>query len=505
MSFLDIIEIAVMAVKATHRIASVVKNSDVYNNELKRIVSLMATDLELVDGTLNHLQNIADRVSVDDERILKDSIEKLRIFLDDAQELLEDMARDRNFLERLSMKTNDYKRKADGASRHLHTLCQTVLQRIQAVQQLKVTNQPIPDFRQKLAKVSEKTLYLYDFSIKRYDQYQPVKPINEDFSSLRFPFYMKICDEKMMLSYDLRTWLASSPKSITLSERLKSFQRNWSLVNNYERPKSSLGFSLLDTATSLPSTLDEKLKIIDYSIDFSEFYMYHDCICGMAVTESFLYIATKHDIIIVALNTKTTVVHPHGHNGASNQFNTISYLYIPPHDKTSLYIVDSGNHCVYKYKIDDRTPLFQYVRRYTVIANVNQRHNLVSCVIYDHKLYVSDSANNCLHIFPIEGERQSLCLIDLTLALFSPGLLCTHDKYLYVVNRLPKNLGILIFNELHEIVDRFYHSSITDILSMDIDPNINALYMLVLTPDQNNFNIKRPMIASMDIIIDQQN
>ncbi|CAF4274637.1 unnamed protein product, partial [Rotaria sordida] len=81
---------------------------------------------------------------------------------------------------------------------------------------------------------------------------------------------------------------------------------------------------------------------------------------------------------------------------------------------------------------------------------------------------------------------------------FSPASLCVHDKYLYVADRSSKGLGILVFNEQCEIIDWFRNSLLKEVLAMDIDPDINKLYILTTAQDENNKR-KRPLIASMDL------
>ena len=89
--------------------------------------------------------------------------------------------------------------------------------------------------------------------------------------------------------------------------------------------------------------------------------------------------------------------------------------------------------------------VFKYIRRYVVIADVSEQYNLVSCAIYKRNLYVSDDANNCLHIFSLNGERQSSYLCDNIMTSFTPGSICAHGDYLYVANCSPESPGILVF------------------------------------------------------------
>jgi hypothetical protein len=222
----------------------------------------------------------------------------------------------------------------------------------------------------------------------------------------------------------------------------------------------------------------------------------------MASTRSYIYIATKCEITIVSLS-KQEIIAQYGIEGdGPNTFKHISSIYIPPNDETSLYIVDRGQYAVHLYKIDDSGLRFEYIGGFVIIANVNQQCNLVSCAIYNRNLYVSDDANNCLHIFPLNGKRQSFYLCDNSMTPFSPGSLCAHGKYLYVANCSAESPGILVFNEECQPVDWFRNSSLKEILGFDIDPNINELYVLTTTTiTENGKQRKRPLFMSMDLVL----
>jgi hypothetical protein len=216
-----------------------------------------------------------------------------------------------------------------------------------------------------------------------------------------------------------------------------------------------------------------------------------------------IYVATKCEITIFSLD-KQKIIAQYGIEGdGPNSFKRISYIYISPNDETSLYIVDRGQNVVHQYKINDSGLCFEFVRRYVVIGNNNQPYKLQSCAIYKTNLYVSDSGNNCLHIFPLNGERQSKYLFDDSMTPFSPGPICAHGKYLCVANCSAENPSILVLNEECEPVDWFRNKSLEQILAIDIEPNINELFILTttITKDENNELKKRPLIVSMDLLI----
>ncbi|CAF4115468.1 unnamed protein product [Rotaria socialis] len=159
----------------------------------------------------------------------------------------------------------------------------------------------------------------------------------------------------------------------------------------------------------------------------------------MTLTKYVTYITTKFEINVVLLEEKKCIVKYGTHGYGPNKFNRISYLFIAPNDATSLYIVDCAQYFVHQCRIDDTGLCFGYVRKYVVIANVLQRHISVSCVILNGNL-----------LSPIS---------------FSPGLLCAHDKYLYVANRSSESSSILVFNEQYEIVDWFRNPLLNENLS----------------------------------------
>jgi hypothetical protein len=315
---------------------------------------------------------------------------------------------------------------------------------------------------------------------------------------------MKLGNEQFFFSYQLRTWSALDIKPIVLEQRRKEFTEKIRYFNNWNLTGNC---STVDLDSSIqpnaPLPLSDEISNTRKKLNFSEFFMSHDDICGMALTQSMIYIATKCEITVFTLN-KQEILAQYGIEGdGPNSFNHISYIYIPPNDETSLYIVDRGQYAVHQYKINDSGLRFEYIRRYVVIANVNQQCNLISCTIFNRHLYVSDDANNCLHIFPLNGDRQSTYLSDNSMTPFSPGSICTHGKYLYVANCSKESPGILVFNEECQPIDWFRNRSLTEILAIDIEPNLNELYILttVTTKNENNTLKKRPLIISMDLVI----
>ncbi|CAF3893920.1 unnamed protein product, partial [Rotaria sp. Silwood1] len=262
------------------------------------------------------------------------------------------------------------------------------------------------------------------------------------------------------------------------------------------------------------STLKEVLAM-DIDVDINELYILtttqdknderkkRPLIVSMDIVR--IYIATKYEITIVSLDEKGEIKARYGAEGNGPcKFKHISYLYIPSNDETNLYIVDCGQQCVHQYQIDNTGHRFDYVHQYFVIANVREPYNLVSCVIFNENLYVSDNANHCLHIFPLKADRQSDYLVDKSIIRFSPGSLCVHEKYLFVADCSVQSPGILVFNEQRQIINWFRHSMLKEILAMDIDPKVNDLYILTSTKHENDEKRKGLLIVPIDLVVRPQ-
>jgi hypothetical protein len=229
--------------------------------------------------------------------------------------------------------------------------------------------------------------------------------------------------------------------------------------------------------------------------------MSHDGVCGTALTKTFIYIATKYEVTIVSL-TDQKIIAQHGSEGDNDRtFKRITNLYIPLDNEDNLYIVDVGQSAIHYYKINNEGTRFEFIRRYVVIANVIEQPNLIACVIFTRKLFVSDNANNCLHVFNLQADRQAFYLKDNAMTPFSPGSLCAHDKYLYVANCSPESSSIIIFDDECNPVDWFRNKLFEKILAIDICPNLNELFILTTTSCSNDAQEKQPMIVTTDLCI----
>jgi len=476
MALLGAINATLTVSKVTYNLAQSMFDSETLHSELQQIAKRLTTDLDIVNGTLERLQSIAQRLTVPDETFLLKSINSLNPVINDVRTVLEEVQRDRNFIQRLFMRKDEFQRKLHGIAEQLNNSIEQLQRTASITPQIEVTRRKFLDSRKAFRNIPEKELSFYDFSITKNTPHTILKIAFEQFDAKKSLCYMKATNHQFFLSYQLRTWSALNPIQIVLEKRRRAF---------------AIEFG--NTATAAANNIREKL-------DFSEFFMTHDDICGMTLTQSFIYIATKCQITIVSLE-KQKIIAQYGIEGdGPNTFKHISYIYIPPNDETSLYIVDRGQYAVHLYKIDRSGLRFEYVRRFLVIAFI-EKCNLISCAIYNRNLYVSDDANNCLHLFHLHRERQAFVLSDDCITPISPGSLCTNREYLYVADCSPENPGILVFDEDCQPVDWFRNSSLREILAIHIDPNINELYVLTTTTIiENGEQKKRPLIVSMNIL-----
>jgi hypothetical protein len=499
MSLCDIIKISITLVRGAYTVALAIRDSKNLNAELKDIARDIATDLTIIGGLLDNLQHFAQRVSTKDENFLIRNIDSLRTIITDAQDVLERVQRDRNFFQRLFMKRDEYRQQLRNISRHLHNSCVIIEGALPVITKIDIPRREFPDFRKVFYNVPDKSLSFYDFSIIKNTNNSVLTTTFDKFNTTQSSCYIKQGNDQIFLSYQFRTWTILDPRPIVLVPRRERFALEWASKTGSNPTASN---SPQHTHTNRQQ-LAAAANTIDGELELLEAFMSHDDICGMAVTRSFIYIATKFSITIVLLS-KLEIIAQYGIEGSEpNSFKHISYIYIPPNDETNLYIVDRGQYAVHLYRIDDSGRRFEYVRQYVVIANVNQQCNLISCVIHNRNLYVSDDANNCLHIFPLNGERQSFYLTDNLITSFSPGPLCAHGKYLYVANCSAESPGILVFNEGCQLVDWFRNCSLQEILAFDIDSTINELYVLTttITINENGEKKKRLSIVSMDPFI----
>ncbi|CAF2973623.1 unnamed protein product [Rotaria sp. Silwood2] len=496
MALLAIVGATIQVTMRAYQIVAVVRDSEGINDESKQALRLLESDLKTAQDTLDHLNYTARRVSGNDEKSLIGITNTLQSAIADTERTFDDVKDGLTFLDHLLKKNKETLQRIRQMSDTLNNARRRVEDRLPHIPRITINEHILPDFRQTYCDVPDKELSLYDFSFKTNTRPSIVEIATEQFNTTKFSFYMKVNTEQTILSYHLRTWTALNLKSFVPTDLCPS-------ILNSESTTSTDSLSSLPSAPLAAATIDT--NNIHRSLDFSQFLMLHDYICGIASTHNFIYIATKYEITIISLGKKRETKARFGAEGdGPNRFKHISHLYIPSNDETNLYIVDCGQQCVHQYKIDDTGHGLTHVHQYFIITNVPQRYNLVSCVIFNDWLYVSDDANNCLHIFSLKAERQSHYLVHRLIPRFSPGSLCVHDKYLYVSDRSVQSPGIVVFDEQCIIVDWFRNPMIKEILAMDIDPSMNKLYILTTTQDENDNKRKRPMIVSMDLLVRPQ-
>jgi hypothetical protein len=489
MSLFVAIKTTIFLVRGVVVLAALVRDSKNLDDELKDAAKFLLTNLILTENILGNLVKFAQRISTQDENFLYRNIDLLKSTIDDGNLALEEVQRDRNFIQRILMEKKQYRDKLRETSNHLNNICATIQGALPTITRIEISRRELPDFRTILQNKPNKEISFYDFVAIR-NTFNSVISINfDDFNPETYLCYFNMIDQQIFFSYHLRIWSTLHIKPVVLGQQQSECEEQI-------RQNTTDSFPEIDVASSTSSDTHK-------TIDFMEFCKSHDPICGMALTKSMIYIAIKREIKVFSFNTQQAIAQHGVDDNGFYLFNRISYIYIPPDDETKLYIVDCDENIVYQYKIDDSGLCFEFVHHYIVIANVNQQCKLISCVVFNRHLYVSDGANNCLHIFPLNCDRQSIYLIDNSMIPISPGLLCTHGGNLYVADRSKENPGILVFNERCEPIDWFRNRLLTEILAIDIDPTTNQLCLLtsMTTKNADKRVKKRPAIISMDLTI----
>jgi len=507
MSLLDLIQGTIIIIKGAYTIAVVINESEDLHHELRQTANRVSIVLRIVEEVIDQFENLAHRVTVDGERFLASSTNSVKSIVTDIEDVLKKVQKERGFVKRLLMKKDEYQRRLIESTNQLSSVCQMIQGAIPGLALIQISHREIPNLRKQFHHLPDKDLTIFDFLITRDTSDKILAIATEHFDSRICSCYLQVSHKQFLISYHLRTWSALKPTPIILEKRVKKFREQWHNGSTPNLTGSNSSLSSVASTHSVPPTTDAATNITHYQLDFSQFFMSNNDVCGTALTQSMIYIATKCEITIFSLN-RQEILAQYGKEGTGhNTFQHICYIYIPPNDETSLYVVDRGQNVVHQYKIDNSGLRFEYVRRYVVISNNYQHYNLQSCAIYNNNLYVSDSGNNCLHIFPLNGERQSFYLSDKSMTPFSPGPICAHGKYLYVANCSAENPSILVLNEECEPVDWFRNKSLRQILAIDIEPNINELFILTttVTNDENGELKKRPLIVSMDLLIRSEN
>lgn len=499
---MDPIATTASIIKSAYILAVVIRDSERMNADLKRTASLMTREFTIIGGVLEQWRNMAHRVDVNSEKILTENIKRIQEILNEAHKVLQQVSRNRSFFKRLLMNSDEYRKELQDLSGHLQRSCAALQSAVNTIPREKIPRIELADFRKIFRQTPEKKITMYDFAVIR-DTPNSNAIINIDEFDQHSPCYMKISGETIIFSHQLRSWSTSVPKNIILNQRLASFRSKLktSSTPNLSGIDSKMSMSLSKSSLNA-SGLAGLSNELNERLDFTEFSIAHDDICGVALTKEYMYIATQYELTMMSLKTQEIVAQFGSEGNDNNTFKQISYLYIPYRDENNLYVVDSGQHAVHHYKIDHQENSFEFVRRYVIIADVPEASNLISCVIYGRKLFVSDETNHCIHIFHLNGQRQAFYLVDNSMTPFSPGSLCVYDQHLYVANFSAEYPCILIFNEDCNLIDCFRNQSLKQILFMDICPNLHELFIVTI----NSVNVKghqreQPLIATISPVI----
>lgn len=487
MSVIDIIELTIKIIKGVYKVAGIIYDTKHMHEELRDAVKHALTILKTVEDVLSQWEKLANEVDAQNEEYIRKYIDEMKTSIIAIGDVLDEVHRDRNVIQRLVMRTHEYKQKLLASVGDLTEVHRIVDSTTNQMARIEVKRRELPNFRRLFPNLPDKDISKFHFSFSKNPPTIISKTALRKYDPMSYLCYMRICGEQLLIGCDRSVWLATKPKAFIREER--------GIVAQRDGQRRSSADCMNDNSTT--NALASNAAVVD--LDFKEFSMASDHLCGLTSTQSIMYIATKHEITVVQLMTGATIAQYRGEEDGYKAFKQISYIYIPPNDEESLYIVDSGQCTIHQYQIDDMGRCFEYIRQFVIIANVNQNCKLVSCIIQKGNLYVSDNENNCLHVFPLGGERQSCYLtIDPGINPLSTGSLSAYGNYLYVTIYSAESTSILVLDEECNPVDCFRHQSLGEILAIDLDLDSKELFILA-TKTIDNQETKRPLIVSMDL------
>ncbi|CAF3346428.1 unnamed protein product [Rotaria socialis] len=136
----EIIDVSVVIIKDSYRLANIIRESDKVNGELRQAVMHQANELNIVCTILEHLRTFAHRVTVADEAFIIANINSITPIIENTRKTLQDVDRDRNLFGRLLMKDDEHRQSFREISSHLHELCALLQRSVSAV-----TKTVVPD------------------------------------------------------------------------------------------------------------------------------------------------------------------------------------------------------------------------------------------------------------------------------------------------------------------------------------------------------------------------
>ncbi|CAF1008164.1 unnamed protein product [Didymodactylos carnosus] len=472
-----VFDIAIPLCRKAIELAIIIRDSQRADSEMVQTTDQLTKHLAVAGSLLERLKKMVDRVNELYQVELIAQIHLLTNFIRIAITSLESAKKDRNILIRL-FKANDTKRKLEETNKHLYEITNNILQSIPKIEKVLIPKQEFQDFRRTFSKAPIKDLIRYcminikdscrsNIEVDEVQQHS-MDQLNEK------SCYLSILSESIYYSHQLKTWAGSTPKCL-LASRLERFRASFR-----QRPPSDMNNTNNSNFQPLMTFIDNGTE---ENLSFIEFFVSADDICGMCITKNYIYIATKFEITILSYSQQ--ILGQFGSSGTENNtFLEICYLYTI---NDMLFVIDQTQCSVQQFKIDNNNNgKLEFIKRYQVIADISEKPTLESCVYFSGCIFVSDSANECLHIFREHANKQVLYLCGSALTPFCPTKLCCTDRYLYVSNEHSGHIGVLVFDIHLTPVDWFTNSHLESrILSIDICKKKNELFLLTTKDEQS--------------------
>jgi hypothetical protein len=197
---MDIIGPTLTAIRVTIQVAIYIQDSKNFNQELKKIAMRIINDLLTVQVYLDQLKRLGNRITAQDEMDLRTHMKSLNTAVSETKVVLEEVSRDRNFLQQLLVDRVEMRQKILDINTYLNNICQRIQGAIQIVRTVSIPSRDFPDFRKTFRNVPEKTLAFYDFSIVRNTPTTILTIALEEFDPMQHLFYLKVGNDQFFIT-----------------------------------------------------------------------------------------------------------------------------------------------------------------------------------------------------------------------------------------------------------------------------------------------------------------